>query len=93
MQALKISQCEISKEEKFEYSKFILQKLLPFLRRFSAEQVMEKETEAKLEGSIILFKIGHNYCLYFSIDMPYSFHVGNCKCAFTIRLGNIYLHS
>ncbi|WMV42423.1 hypothetical protein MTR67_035808 [Solanum verrucosum] len=42
--------CEISKEEKIQYSKFIVQKLLPFLRRFNTEQVMEMEIEAKIQG-------------------------------------------
>ncbi|XP_015073785.1 lysine-specific demethylase JMJ25-like isoform X2 [Solanum pennellii] len=50
IRALKDSQCQISEEEKFEHSKFILQILLPFLRRFNAEQVMEKEIEAKTRG-------------------------------------------
>lgn len=50
IRALKDSQCQISEEEKFEHSKFILQILLPFLRRFNAEQVMEKEIEAKIRG-------------------------------------------
>ncbi|KAJ8544171.1 hypothetical protein K7X08_035701 [Anisodus acutangulus] len=50
IRALKNLKFEISKEEKVEYSKFILQKLLPFLRRFNAEQVMETEIEAKIRG-------------------------------------------
>nr|XP_009767873.1 PREDICTED: lysine-specific demethylase JMJ25-like isoform X2 [Nicotiana sylvestris] len=50
IRALKNLQFEISNEEKVQYSKFILQKLLPFLRRFNSEQVMEMEIEAKIQG-------------------------------------------
>ncbi|PHT48143.1 Lysine-specific demethylase 3A [Capsicum baccatum] len=50
IRALKNSQFEISEEEKLEYSKFILKKLLPFLRSFNAEQVTEMEIEAKIQG-------------------------------------------
>ncbi|MCD9561372.1 hypothetical protein HAX54_020434 [Datura stramonium] len=50
IRALKNLKCEISNDEKLEYSKFILQKLLPFLRRFNAEQVMEMEIEANIQG-------------------------------------------
>ncbi|KAK4730062.1 hypothetical protein R3W88_023050 [Solanum pinnatisectum] len=48
--ALKNSYCMISEEEKIQYSKLIVQKLLPFLRRFNTEQVMEMEIEAKIQG-------------------------------------------
>ncbi|CAN4112918.1 unnamed protein product [Withania somnifera] len=50
IRALKKLECEISKEEKIEYSKFILHKLLPFLRRFNAEQVLEMQIEATIQG-------------------------------------------
>ena len=50
IRTLKNLKFEISKEEKSLYSKFILQKLLPFLRRFDAEQVMEMEIEARIQG-------------------------------------------
>ncbi|XP_075075828.1 lysine-specific demethylase JMJ29 [Nicotiana tabacum] len=50
IRTLKNLKFEISKEEKSLYSKFILQKLLPFLRRFNAEQVMEMEIEARIQG-------------------------------------------
>nr|GMC81455.1 lysine-specific demethylase JMJ25-like isoform X1 [Ipomoea batatas] len=47
---LKKLKFEVSNEEKIQYSKYILQVLLPLLRRFSAEQMMEKEIEAKIQG-------------------------------------------
>nr|GMC87923.1 lysine-specific demethylase JMJ25-like isoform X1 [Ipomoea batatas] len=47
---LKKIKFEVSNEEKIQYSKYILQVLLPLLRRFSAEQMMEKEIEAKIQG-------------------------------------------
>ncbi|KAL3330301.1 hypothetical protein AABB24_034246 [Solanum stoloniferum] len=50
IRALKNSYCMISEEEKIQYSKLIVQKLLPFLRRFNTEQVMEMEIEAKIQG-------------------------------------------
>lgn len=50
IRALKNLYCEISEEEKIQCSKFIVQKLLPFLRRFNTEQVMEMEIEVKIQG-------------------------------------------
>ncbi|OIT37870.1 lysine-specific demethylase jmj25 [Nicotiana attenuata] len=50
IRTLKNLEFEISEEEKSLYSKFILQTLLPFLRRFNAEQVMEMEIEARIQG-------------------------------------------
>ncbi|OIT03102.1 PREDICTED: lysine-specific demethylase JMJ25-like isoform X2 [Nicotiana attenuata] len=50
IRALKNLGFEISEEEKVQYSKFILQKLLPLLRRINTEQVMEMEVEAKIQG-------------------------------------------
>ncbi|XP_031127414.1 lysine-specific demethylase JMJ25-like isoform X1 [Ipomoea triloba] len=47
---LKEKKFEVSKEEQDQYSKYILQVLLPFLRQFKAEQIMEKEIEAKIQG-------------------------------------------
>ncbi|KAL3534429.1 hypothetical protein ACH5RR_002890 [Cinchona calisaya] len=41
---------KFSNKEKVEYSKYILQVLLPFLKQFNEEQMMEKETEAKLNN-------------------------------------------
>ncbi|KAM7518023.1 hypothetical protein LguiB_016985 [Lonicera macranthoides] len=41
---------EFSDSEKFQYSKHILQALLPFLRQFNEEQTREMEIEAKIQG-------------------------------------------
>ncbi|XP_027180153.1 lysine-specific demethylase JMJ25-like isoform X1 [Coffea eugenioides] len=45
---------EFSAEEKMEYSKYILQLLLPFLKQFNEEQMMEKRIEAKLKDLPVL---------------------------------------
>ncbi|XP_042027372.1 lysine-specific demethylase JMJ25-like [Salvia splendens] len=37
-------------ETKIQYSEYMLQMLLPFLKRFHEEQLAEKETEAKIHG-------------------------------------------
>ena len=93
LQALKDSQCQISEEEKIEHSKFILQILLPFLRRFNAEQVMEKEIEAKIRGSIILFWIDATSIVYvFQLICHILFMCGRATVSvhFKIWLGNVY---
>ncbi|KAK4490610.1 hypothetical protein RD792_001298 [Penstemon davidsonii] len=41
---------EFSNEEKMQYSRYTLQMLLPFLKRFHAEQMVEKEMEATIQG-------------------------------------------
>ncbi|CAI9108893.1 OLC1v1008595C1 [Oldenlandia corymbosa var. corymbosa] len=40
---------ESTEPEKVEYAKYLLGTLLPFLKQFNAEQMMEKEVEAKLK--------------------------------------------
>ncbi|KAM7518021.1 hypothetical protein LguiB_016983 [Lonicera macranthoides] len=47
---LKRLNLEFSNEEKVKYSKYILHKLLPFLKRLNEEQMAEKEVEAKIQG-------------------------------------------
>lgn len=54
MQHLKDLKLEFGDEEKIQYSKYILQMLLPFLKRFHAEQLAEKEMEAKIHGIAFL---------------------------------------
>ncbi|XP_073296421.1 lysine-specific demethylase JMJ27-like isoform X2 [Primulina huaijiensis] len=41
---------EFSNEEKLQYSMYILRILLPFLKQFHAEQMCEREMEAKIKG-------------------------------------------
>ncbi|XP_074366287.1 lysine-specific demethylase JMJ26-like [Apium graveolens] len=40
----------LSKEDKFHHSKYLLKKLLPFVRKFSEQQNMERKMEAKIRG-------------------------------------------
>lgn len=47
---LKNLELKFTEEEKVLYSKFILQLLLPFLKKFNAEQSAEKDVEAKIRG-------------------------------------------
>lgn len=41
---------DISDEEKVDHSKILLKTVLPFLKQFNEEQIMEKEFEAKIQG-------------------------------------------
>ncbi|PIN05090.1 putative transcription factor 5qNCA, contains JmjC domain [Handroanthus impetiginosus] len=50
MRHLKNLTVEFSDEEKMQYSKYMLRMLLPFLKQFHAEQLTEKEMEAKIQG-------------------------------------------
>ncbi|XP_031094621.1 lysine-specific demethylase JMJ25-like [Ipomoea triloba] len=52
IRAMKKLKFEVSLEEKVQYSKYILLLLLPFLRQFNAEQMTEREVEAKIRGVI-----------------------------------------
>ncbi|PON68253.1 Zinc finger, RING-type domain containing protein [Parasponia andersonii] len=47
---LKNEEVNATKEDKVEYSRYLLQCLLPFLKRLNEEQVIESELEAKREG-------------------------------------------
>jgi len=42
--------------EKVEHSLYLLQVLLPFIRQLDEEQMIENETEAKIQGIMLLFK-------------------------------------
>lgn len=57
MQHLKDLRIEFGVKEKIQYSKYILQMLLPFLKCFHAEQLAEKEMEAKILGIIFSISI------------------------------------
>ncbi|KAK3007924.1 hypothetical protein RJ639_014733 [Escallonia herrerae] len=41
---------EFRNDEMISYSKYILEALLPFVKRFNEEQMLEKEIEAKIQG-------------------------------------------
>jgi len=41
---------ETNKEEKVEHSMYLLRVLLPYLRLLYEEQMVENETEAKIQG-------------------------------------------
>ncbi|XP_071912794.1 lysine-specific demethylase JMJ27-like isoform X1 [Coffea arabica] len=54
---------EFSAAEKVEYSKYILQLLLPYLKQLNEEQMMEKEIEAKLKYlSVSEIKVERGSC-------------------------------
>ena len=38
-------------EEKLKHSRYLLQAVLPFLKQFNQEQMLEKEIEAKIQGT------------------------------------------
>ena len=50
LQHLKDLTLKFNDETKIQYSEYMLQMLLPFLKRFHEEQLAEKETEAKIHG-------------------------------------------
>ncbi|KAE8022997.1 hypothetical protein FH972_008754 [Carpinus fangiana] len=50
---LKNLELNVSKDVQIECNKFVLQTLLPFLRRINDEQTIEKEMEAKLQGLVL----------------------------------------
>ncbi|KAL5543234.1 hypothetical protein UlMin_010944, partial [Ulmus minor] len=47
---LMLEEKNYTKEQEFEYNGYLLQALLPFLKRLDDEQVIEAETEAKRQG-------------------------------------------
>lgn len=51
LQHLKDLTLKFNDEAKIHHSKYMLQMLLPFLKRFHAEQLVEKEMEAKIHGN------------------------------------------
>ncbi|GER49648.1 transcription factor jumonji (jmjC)domain-containing protein [Striga asiatica] len=52
--SLKSVELEYNDEEQMQYSKYMLRLLLPFLKQFHAEQLVEMEMEAKIRGLSIL---------------------------------------
>lgn len=56
LQDLKNLNLEVSEEEEVKHSKFLLRALLPFLKQLDAEQMMEREIEARIRG-ILLFQV------------------------------------
>lgn len=47
---MRVEYCD---EEKTQYSKYILQKFLPFLNQLHREQMVEKELEANVKGKFL----------------------------------------
>lgn len=45
---------KVSEEEKIKHTKKMLMIVLPFLKKFNQEQIIEKEIEAKIQGIILL---------------------------------------
>ncbi|XP_059445951.1 lysine-specific demethylase JMJ25-like isoform X2 [Corylus avellana] len=70
---LKNLELEVSKDVQIECYKFVLQTLLPFLRRINDEQMIEKEMEAKIQVLPEL-KIEQAYC-----PIDERTYCNNCK--------------
>lgn len=49
-QTTKISEPEMSEDDKIKHSKYLVNVLFPFLEQFDQEQNMEKKIEAKIQG-------------------------------------------
>ncbi|XP_062107930.1 lysine-specific demethylase JMJ26-like isoform X2 [Humulus lupulus] len=54
LKKLKENTVNVSDDDKIEYSRYLLQQLLPFMKRLNAEQVIERELEAKRQGIAVL---------------------------------------
>ncbi|PRQ57271.1 putative transcription factor & chromatin remodeling &Metalloenzymes JmjC family [Rosa chinensis] len=68
---------KISKEEKLEHSKYLLQALLPLLKRLNDEQLIEMEMEARRQGlSVSELKIQRSNCSY-----DERVNCNNCKAS------------
>jgi hypothetical protein len=50
LQAIKNNDKEANKDHEIELSKYMLNELLPYLRRLDEEQMVEREIEAKRQG-------------------------------------------
>ncbi|XP_071912894.1 lysine-specific demethylase JMJ27 isoform X6 [Coffea arabica] len=70
---------EFSAVEKMEYSKYILQLLLPFLKQVNEEQMMEKRIEAKLKGVLILFAEALRFCSPYLPVLEIKVERANCQ--------------
>ncbi|CAH9142968.1 unnamed protein product [Cuscuta epithymum] len=72
---LKGIRVEFSKDECVQYSKYILQVLLPFLRQCNAQQIREKETEAMIHG------VASSILELQKVNCPFDerMNCGNCK--------------
>ncbi|THG06665.1 hypothetical protein TEA_005288 [Camellia sinensis var. sinensis] len=44
---------KINEDEKVHHSMYLLHALIPFLKHFNQEQLMEKETEAKIQATTV----------------------------------------
>ncbi|KAL0008945.1 hypothetical protein SO802_010447 [Lithocarpus litseifolius] len=91
---LKNLELNISKDEKFEHYKYVLQILLPFLQRINEEQMVEKNLEAKRQGLLLPeLKIEKADCpinerVYCDICKTsiFDFHRSCPKCSFDLCL-------
>ncbi|THG18328.1 hypothetical protein TEA_012540 [Camellia sinensis var. sinensis] len=81
----------ISHDDRICHAKHLLHVLLPFLKQFNQEQLMEKEIEAKVQGtslvscymnSIICFQAKSTYCKTSIVD----FHRSCPNCSFRLCL-------
>jgi len=50
-----------NKDEKVELSTYLMQVLLPYLRLLDEEQMVEKETEAKIQGIFSIKSVDLGY--------------------------------
>ncbi|VFQ63579.1 unnamed protein product [Cuscuta campestris] len=91
---MKESKFVVSAEERVRYSKYILLVLLPFLRQINADQMMEREVEAKIQGvtlseshiqRVICDEKERMYCNNCSTSI-FDFHRSCSKCSFDLCL-------
>ncbi|KAL6550160.1 hypothetical protein OROMI_020648 [Orobanche minor] len=65
----------IRDDERVQYSKYIIKVLLPFLEKINAEQMMEREVEAKIQGvSVSNVKVQKAAC-----DLDERIYCDNCQ--------------
>ncbi|KAG8383963.1 hypothetical protein BUALT_Bualt04G0068500 [Buddleja alternifolia] len=91
---LKNLKVDFTPEQKLQYSRYMLQMLLPFLKQFHAEQLVEMEMEAKIQGLPIseikpqrsnCRKIERIYCDYCKTGIV-DFHRSCSMCSYDLCL-------
>ncbi|KAG8391053.1 hypothetical protein BUALT_Bualt01G0147900 [Buddleja alternifolia] len=91
---LKNFRVEFTFEEKMQHSRYILRMLLPFLKKFHAEQLVEMELEAKIQG-LPISEIKPQQSDYRANERPYcdnctmgivDFHRSCSTCSYDLCL-------
>lgn len=64
LQPFKDLELNVSEDEKVQHTKYLLQKLLPYVKQLNLEQMRERELEARIRGTsfrFILFRLHYQF--------------------------------